>query len=39
MKWWLRFGCSLTGWNAKMLAQCSEASKSQLRNIRQHCLY
>lgn len=30
MKWWLRFGCSLTGWNAKMLAQCSEASKSQL---------
>ena len=30
MKWWLRFGCSLTGWNANMLAQCSEASKSQL---------
>ena len=30
MKWWLRFGCSLTDWNANMLAQCSEASKSQL---------
>ena len=30
MKWWLRFGCSLTVWNANMLAQCSEASKSQL---------
>lgn len=30
MKWWLKFGCALTGWNSTLLAQCSEASKSQL---------
>lgn len=30
MNWWLKFGCCLTGWNSKMLSQCSEASKSQL---------
>lgn len=30
MSWWLRLGCCLTGWNSKMLNQCSEASKSQL---------
>lgn len=30
MSWWLKLGCCLTGWNSKMLSQCSEASKSQL---------
>lgn len=30
MNWWIKLGCKLTGWNANMLAQCSEASKSQL---------
>lgn len=26
MKWWLQLGCFLTGWNSKILQQCSEAS-------------
>ncbi len=30
MSWWIKFGCVLTGWNANVLGQCSEASKSQL---------
>lgn len=30
MNWWIKFGCKLTGWNSTLLAQCSEASKSQL---------
>lgn len=30
MNWWLKLGCGLTGWNSTLLAQCSEASKSQL---------
>ena len=30
MNWWLKLGCALTGWNSTLLAQCSEASKSQL---------
>lgn len=30
MNWWIKFGCKLTGWNADVLSQCSEASKSQL---------
>lgn len=30
MSWWIKFGCKLTGWNANVLGQCSEASKSQL---------
>lgn len=30
MNWWLKLGCCLTGWNSTLLAQCSEASKSQL---------
>ena len=25
MKWWLQFGCFLTGWNRRILSQCSEA--------------
>lgn len=31
MKWWLKFGCFLTGWNTKILAQCSEASYKHLK--------
>lgn len=27
---WMKFGCLLTGWNSKTLAQCSEASRIQL---------
>ncbi len=27
---WIKFGCILTGWDSKTLAQCSEASRSQL---------
>ena len=30
MSWWSKFGCILTGWNSTVLAQCSEASRSQL---------
>lgn len=30
MSWWTKFGCMLTGWNADVLAECSEASRSQL---------
>lgn len=30
MNWWTKLGCKLTGWNASVLSQCSEASKSQL---------
>lgn len=30
MNWWIKFGCKLTGWSPNVLAQCSEASKSQL---------
>ena len=25
MKWWIKFGCFLTGWNSNILSQCSEA--------------
>ena len=31
MKAWLRLGCFLTGWNNKILAQCSEASYKHLK--------
>ena len=31
MSWWLRLGCFLTGWNSKILAQCSEASYKHLK--------
>lgn len=31
MNGWLRFGCFLTGWNSKILAQCSEASFKHLK--------
>lgn len=31
MKWWIKFGCFLTGWNSKILAQCSEASYKHLK--------
>ena len=30
MNWWVKFGCKLTGWSSEVLAQCSEASRSQL---------
>ena len=30
MNWWILFGCKLTGWSSEVLAQCSEASRSQL---------
>lgn len=30
MNRWIKLGCILTGWNAAVLSQCSEASKSQL---------
>lgn len=30
MNWWVLFGCKLTGWSSEVLAQCSEASRSQL---------
>ena len=30
MNWWIKLGCKLTGWNPTLLAQCSEASRSQL---------
>lgn len=30
MNWWIKFGCKLTGWSSEVLAQCSEASRSQL---------
>ena len=30
MNWWILFGCKLTGWGSEVLAQCSEASRSQL---------
>lgn len=31
MKWWLKFGCFLTGWNSQILSQCSEASFKHLK--------
>ena len=31
MNWWLRLGCYLTGWNSKILVQCSEASYKHLK--------
>ena len=31
MSLWLRLGCFLTGWNSKILAQCSEASYKHLK--------
>lgn len=31
MSWWLKFGCFLSGWNSKILAQCSEASFKHLK--------
>lgn len=31
MKWWIKFGCFLTGWNSTILAQCSEASFKHLK--------
>ena len=31
MNWWLRLGCFLTGWNNKILLQCSEASYKHLK--------
>lgn len=30
MNLWMKFGCKLTGWDARTLSQCSEASRSQL---------
>ena len=30
MNWCIKLGCKLTGWNPTLLAQCSEASRSQL---------
>lgn len=29
--WWLRIGCLLTGWNAKILESCTESSRKQLK--------
>ncbi|KAA6328603.1 hypothetical protein EZS27_022517 [termite gut metagenome] len=31
MKWWIKWGCFLTGWNSKILSCCSEASYKQLK--------
>ena len=31
MKIWIDFGCFLTGWNSKILSQCSEASYKHLK--------
>lgn len=31
MKWWIKFGCFITGWNSKILANCSEASFKALK--------
>lgn len=31
MKWWIKFGCFLTGWNGNILSQCSEASHKHLK--------
>lgn len=31
MKWWIKFGCFLTGWNSSILSQCSEASLKHLK--------
>lgn len=31
MKWWIKFGCFITGWNSKILATCSEASYKALK--------
>ena len=31
MKWWIKFGCFLTGWNSSILSQCSEASFKHLK--------
>ena len=33
MKWWIKFGCFLTGWNSSILSQCSEASFKHLKEI------
>jgi hypothetical protein len=29
--WWMRIGCSLTGWNPHILDSCTEASRKQLK--------
>jgi len=29
--WWFKIGCFLTGWNAKILDSCTEASRKQLK--------
>ncbi|KAA6338537.1 hypothetical protein EZS27_013472 [termite gut metagenome] len=31
MKWWIKLGCFLTGWNSKILSCCSEASYKHLK--------
>jgi hypothetical protein len=31
MKWWIKFGCFLTGWNSHILSYCSEASFKHLK--------
>ncbi|MDR0939962.1 MAG: DUF4407 domain-containing protein [Mediterranea sp.] len=31
MKWWIKFGCFLTGWNSQILSYCSEASFKHLK--------
>ena len=31
MKWWIKFGCFLTGWKSAILSQCSEASFKHLK--------
>ena len=41
MNWWIKFGCKLTGWSSSVLAQCSEASKTQLSkytSVRNACI-
>ncbi|MDR2810901.1 MAG: DUF4407 domain-containing protein [Tannerellaceae bacterium] len=31
MNWWIKWGCFLTGWNSKILSNCSESSHQQLK--------
>ncbi len=31
MSWWIKFGCFLTGWNSRILSECSEASFKHLK--------
>ncbi|MCD8740181.1 DUF4407 domain-containing protein [Mucilaginibacter roseus] len=31
MKWWIKFGCFLTGYNYRILASCSEVSQKRLK--------